>query len=283
MTDLPNGSGSNKPSDSLCCSFTGRTHKSLFQNILLEQITCQFEFIEIWLSPYSLYILCVRCNLTWPYIFMYNSYNIMASLKASVDASDDEYEEEVVGVGCDFADFLLLLPLECCQCRVGQLLFTSSPSVPNLLQCVGMNIWTGFHDNMSLQCSSAWCLKQKPEPDQSPHLTVRLELLDLETQPNRRLKDKFFLFFPKFYFWFVLPNCFYLTSSCNFCCPTPSIKRLCSCNHGSKTVRSHSYNLNKTLPTATQHEARFKAALKENHRYKSVVHASHSSLTIMPV
>lgn len=64
-----------------------------------------------------------------------------------------------------------------------------------------------------------------------------------------------------------------------YCCFASSIKSLCSCNHGSETVRSHSDNQNKTLPTATQREARFKTASKENHKYQSV-YASLLSLTI---
>lgn len=51
-----------------------------------------------------------------------------------------------------------------------------------------------------------------------------------------------------------------------FFCLASSIKSLCSCNHGSETVRSHSDNQNKTPPTATQHEARFKTSSKENHK-----------------
>ena len=41
------------------------------------------------------------------------------------------------------------------------------------------------------------------------------------------------------------------------CSCASSIKSLCSCNHGSETVRSHSDNQNKALPTATRREARF--------------------------
>lgn len=65
-----------------------------------------------------------------------------------------------------------------------------------------------------------------------------------------------------------------------YCCLASSIKSLCSCNHGSETVRSHSDNQNKTPPTAAWREARYKAASKENYRRPSV-YGSLSSLKIM--
>lgn len=88
-------------------------------------------------------------------------------------------------------------------------------------------------------------------------------------------------------FRFMLPNCWCLISLSaepgwlgeNYCCFASSIKSLCLYNHGSETVRSHSDNQNKTLLTATQREAQFKTASKENHKYQSV-YASLSSLTI---
>lgn len=77
-----------------------------------------------------------------------------------------------------------------------------------------------------------------------------------------------------------LADCYICSLREEYCCLASSIKSLCSCNHGSESVRSHSDNQNKTLPAATQHEARFKAATEENHKYQSV-YASFFSLTII--